>query len=141
FDLCPDNAGTSRQSDCRSHLQARRRSQSTRSKSRRCHRGVGRNDKARGKELSRADHLMRWRWAADNERHSHLRRYRPRLYRERELPRHFYARVSKMGIDLSTKGNRIALRRSLCRERWMESDESVGEILRGGDGISKYPDL
>src|SRR5438067_2789836 len=102
---------------------------------------MGRNDKAWRQKLSRTDHSMRWRRAVDNERYSHLRRYRPRLYREGELPRCFYAGLSKMGIDLSAKGNRLALRRSLRRECRMESDESVGELLRRGDGISKYPDL
>jgi 4-hydroxyphenylpyruvate dioxygenase-like putative hemolysin len=48
-------------------------------------------------------------------------------------------RASEMGVALQSAGDRAALRRPLRRQRRMEPDEPVGEILRGRDGLPEHP--
>src|SRR5258705_159677 len=85
--------------------------------------------------LVSADYAERRCRTIGHERHSHLRRSRSPFYRARRLQRCFHARIREMGIGLPPVRDRPGICRSLRGQRRLEPDESVGEILRGCDGL------
>src|SRR6266581_4696711 len=50
-----------------------------------------------------------------------------------------HAGVSKMGVELQSTSDRLAVCRSLRGQCRLGSNESVGEVLRGCHGVPKHP--